>query len=69
MRGIQGAGLFCLLLGNLLCAQSMAERKQHKLSEAWVQQNPWLTDYDAALAESQASGRPIFAYFTRSYAP
>ncbi len=28
----------------------------------------WIFDYEAARAEAKKSGKPIFAYFTRSYA-
>lgn len=69
MQNIKWAGWLWLLLGSVAAGQGMAERKQAKLAEAWLQKNPWLTNYDAALAESRTSGRPIFAYFTRSYAP
>lgn len=30
---------------------------------------PWSFDYDAARVEAKASGKLVFAYFTRSYAP
>ena len=36
---------------------------------AWLEKAPWILDFDAAKAESKKSGKPIFAYFTRSYAP
>ena len=29
----------------------------------------WTLDYEQALAEAKATGKPVFAYFTRSYAP
>lgn len=40
-----------------------------KLGKPFVKKAPWILDYDKALAESKSSGRLIFAFFTRSYAP
>ena len=56
-------------LCSVAAAQSMEERRDKKLSEPWVTKAAWLTDYDKARAESKKSGKPIFGYFTRSYAP
>ena len=60
------AGLLC----GLIPAQTDLElRRDAKLAEEWVGQAPWVTDYDEALAQAQQSGKPVFAYFTRSYSP
>lgn len=48
--------------------ESFEQKRDAKLAEAWMKKAPWITDYDKALAESKSSGKPIFAYFTRSYA-
>ena len=65
-----------LIAGSLLAAdvsaQSQADlqsRKDKKLAEDWVQNSPWILDYTVAKAASKETGKPIFAYFTRSYAP
>lgn len=50
-------------------AQSLEERRDKKLREPWLRKASWITDYDKALEESRKSGKPIFAYFTRSYSP
>jgi len=50
-------------------AQSMEEKKAAKLAEPWVKFADWVTDYDKARKLSEDSGKPIFAYFTRSYSP
>ena len=42
---------------------------EKKLNNAFLKTGLWITDYDKALAESKKQGKPIFAYFTRSYAP
>jgi hypothetical protein len=40
-----------------------------KLRSPFLSQASWITDYDQARRESAKTGKPIFAYFTRSYAP
>lgn len=59
-----------VLLGGLAVrAEDTPEQlRDKKLAEEWLKKAPWITDYDKALAESKASGKMIFAYFTRSYA-
>jgi hypothetical protein len=39
-----------------------------KLKAPFLAKAPWITDFDKARDESKKSGKPIFAYFTRSYA-
>lgn len=55
----------------LLAAQdgSPEELLKIKLRSEFLGKAPWTTDYDRARAESAKSGKPIFAYFTRSFAP
>ena len=53
----------------LLSAQSMEEKRDKKLQLPFLKKAPWTTDYDQALAASKKDGKPIFAYFTRSYSP
>jgi hypothetical protein len=58
------------LLCGLVSAQADLEaRRDAKLAEPWVKAAPWVTDYDKALEQAQQSGKPVFAYVTRSYAP
>lgn len=45
-------------------AANYAEMKTH----AWFKDGSWVTDFDAAKAEAKKTGKPIFAYFTRTYA-
>jgi hypothetical protein len=42
---------------------------EKKLSAAWIKNADWMVGFAAAKAKSKASGKLIFAYFTRSYAP
>ena len=63
-----------LIAIGLLCAQGPSQSnlevmRDAKLAEKWVSAAPWVTDYDEALAQAQQTGKPVFAYFTRSYAP
>jgi hypothetical protein len=37
-------------------------------AEAWFKDAGWITDFDAAKQLAAESGKPIFAYFTRTYA-
>ena len=73
-RVLPGAVALTLVAGlcSVAAAQSddvFKERRDKKLAEAWVKKAPWILDYDKAKAESAKAGKPIFAYFTRSYAP
>ena len=45
----------------------LVQKRDAKLSEAWIKKAAWFTDYGKAKAEAKATGKPIFAYFTRSY--
>jgi hypothetical protein len=42
-------------------------RLEHKLRSPWIKGNGFLLEYDKALEAAKASGKPVFAYFTRSY--
>ncbi len=62
--------LACLAaLASAAAAQSPQENKQKKLQEPFLKNGDWITDYEKALKESEETGKPIFAYMTRSYAP
>lgn len=41
---------------------------EEKISKPWFTQNGFTADYDVALAKAKETGKPIFAYFTRSFA-
>jgi hypothetical protein len=49
--------------------ESLEAKRDKKLAEPFVKKADWIIDYDKALAESKKAGKPIFAFFTRSYAP
>lgn len=46
----------------------LKKRKEKVLQEPFLKKAPWITDYDKALAAAKKSGKPVFVYFTRSYA-
>lgn len=52
-----------------LRAETLEEKRDAKLQSAFLKRAPWITDYDKARATARETGKPIFAYFTRSYAP
>jgi hypothetical protein len=60
-----------LLLGmaSVAAADTLEERYAKKLTADFITKVSWEQDYDAARKRSAETGRPIFAYFTRSYAP
>ena len=48
---------------------ALRKKLESKLSEKWVSIQNWTTDYNLARQRAAQSGKLIFAYFTRSYAP
>jgi hypothetical protein len=46
----------------------LEKKYQEKLAHEFFKKGPWLLDYDAARAEAKKTGKPLFVYFTRSYA-
>ena len=42
-----------------------AEMQTHE----WFTGGAWITDFAAAKAKAKETGKPIFAYFTRTYSP
>lgn len=62
--------LAVLALSFALPAQSDLEKKlEEKLASEFLTKAPWITDYDQARAVAREKKLPIFAYFSRSYAP
>lgn len=47
----------------------LKKKKEEVLKDAFLKKAPWILDYDKALAEAKKTGKPVFAYFSRSYAP
>ena len=39
------------------------------LEHEWYTGGGWTTDFDAAKRKAKETGKPIFAYFTRTYSP
>ncbi len=50
-------------------AQSLEDKLEKKLAKDFVKNATWELDLETAKKKSKESGKPIFAYFTRSYAP
>ena len=63
------AAALVVALGSAAFGQSLEEKKEKKLASPFLKKAAWLTDYDKALEESKKTNKPIFGYFTRSYAP
>lgn len=49
--------------------EKLQEQLDKKLAGEWLSNASWLTSFDDAKAQAKETGKPIFAYFTRSYAP
>src|SRR5436189_5630341 len=43
--------------------------RDEKLKSEFLKKADWILDYDKAREESKKTGKPIFALFSRSYAP
>lgn len=66
-------GAALLSLSTALVAQQgdqaeLIAKRDKKLQEEFLKNAPWITDYDKARAEAKRTKKPIFAYFTRSFA-
>lgn len=64
-----------LLLASAMPAQErsydqeeMKANYQELLETEWFKNGGWTDDFDAAKAAAKKSGKPIFTYFTRTYA-
>lgn len=47
----------------------LAAKRDKKLASEFLKLADWITDFDEARTVAAETGKPIFAYFTRSYAP
>jgi len=69
---VMAVALSFLALPSLALAQKsqaeLAKLRDEKMAHEVFQKANWIFDYDKVLGESKQSGKPIFAYFTRSYA-
>ena len=61
--------LMTLALLTTATTQDYEQKKANKLMAPFLSRAPWIIDYKEALEKSEKEGKPIFAYFTRSYAP
>ena len=49
--------------------QVLIARKKAALEKPFLGVAKWTTDFDAAKAQAKQTGKPIFAYFSRSFRP
>jgi len=49
--------------------EDLAKKLSEALQGSWLASAPWGLDFDEAKKRAKATGKPIFAYFTRSYTP
>lgn len=69
MKHIVLAAALVVAVGSSAFGQSLEEKRDKKLASEFLKKAAWTTDYDKALEESKKTGKPIFGYFSRSYAP
>ena len=67
-RLVLAAAALLAAAGMARAQDSLEERLQTKQKEPFLAKAAWVLDFEQAKAESRKSGKPIFAYFTRSYA-
>lgn len=64
------AGVLALFLAaSTSFAQSLEDRLEKKLEKPFAKNAAWVLDLETAKTKAKETGKPIFAYFTRSYAP
>ena len=68
-RSIAGFAVLLLLCGSASAPAGLEEKYQKKLEKEFMKKVPWETSLDEAMRKSRETGKPIFGYFTRSYAP
>ncbi len=47
----------------------LQKRYQEKVSKDWLTKADWSLDLEDSLARAKKEGKPVLAYFTRSYSP
>ena len=66
---ISAATLAPMVQAQMPSQEELQSKKDAKLAEEWLKNADWILDYDQAMAKAEETGKPIFAYFTRSYSP
>ena len=68
--------MMLLVLASIACAQGVDDevapevtKYRKKLKSNFIKNADWVLDYDAAKKQAKESGKVLFAYFSRSYAP
>lgn len=49
--------------------EELQKRYEEKIAKPWLKNAKWTIDLEDAKKQAQETGKPIFAYFTRSYSP
>ena len=70
LAGLLVAGTAAVGFAQDTAAKTELEQKfEKKVAAAWFTDNGFTADYDVARERAKEAGKPIFAYFTRSYDP
>ena len=68
-EGTLAAAIALGLASQAAAQDELSEKRDKKLKSEFFSKAAWITDFVKAREESTKSGKPIFAYFTRSYSP
>ena len=68
-RSVLAAAAVVLAAGLARAQDSLEDKLQKKLKDPFLAKAAWVMEFEKAKAESKKAGKPIFAYFTRSYSP
>lgn len=68
-EGTLAAAIALCLASRAAAQDELSEKRDKKLKSEFFSKAAWITDFGKAREESKTSGKPIFAYFTRSYSP
>jgi len=69
LRMAVGALAGAIALSTSGYAQSLEDKLEQKMAKDFVKNANWVTDLETAKKQAKDGNKPIFAYFTRSYAP
>lgn len=69
MRMLLTALLLSVGAAPLMAQDDLVASRDEKLKSEFLKKAGWILDYDKAREEAKKSGKPLFAFFSRSYAP
>ena len=69
-RNLRAAALAAVAaISSIAHGEGQEDKLRSKLSQPFVGNVAWVTDYAEALRQAKTEGKLVFAYFSRSYYP